>query len=61
MENSEKIQILLSKLRNPLHFNFICEYILKTNAAECLDILNELIEEGIIEENNKYYKLKQNG
>jgi hypothetical protein len=61
MKNSETIKILLSKLRTPLPFDFICENILKTNEIECLDILTELVEKDVIEENNRYYKLKQNG
>lgn len=61
MKNSKEIQILLSKLRNPLPFDFICENILKTNELDCLDILTELVETDIIEENNRHYKIKQNG
>jgi hypothetical protein len=49
MKNSKEIQILLSKLRTPLLFDFICENILKTNELDCLDILTELVETGVIE------------
>jgi hypothetical protein len=60
MEYSPRINNLLSKLRNPLHFDFICENILNSNKVECLDILTELIEDGVIEENKRYYKIKSN-
>jgi hypothetical protein len=58
MENTPIIQTLLSKLRNPLHFDYICENILKSNKVDCLDILTELVENEVIEENNRYYKIK---
>ena len=58
MENSQIIKKLLSKLRQPLHINYICENILKTGVEDCVEILLTLKEKGIIEENNKYYKLK---
>jgi hypothetical protein len=61
MKHSKEIQILLSKLRTPLPFDFICENILKTNELDCLDILTELVETDVIEENNRHYKIKQNG
>lgn len=58
MENTPRIKTLLSKLRNPLHFDYICENILKSNKVDCLDILTELVENEVIEENNRYYKIK---
>ena len=59
MENSQIIKKLLSKLRQPLHINYICENILKTGVEDCVETLLSLKEKGIIEENNNYYKIKK--
>lgn len=58
MEKEDKIKLLLSKLQNPLHIEYICIHILKCNVFDCLEILQNLVEEGVIEENNKYYQIK---
>ena len=58
MKTERKIKTLLSKLQHPLHIEYICSHILKCDIFECIDILSDLIEQGIIEENNKYYKIK---
>ncbi len=58
MKNTQVINKLLSKLRTPLHFDYICKHIIKMNKTECIDILSELKENDIIEENNHYYKIK---
>lgn len=50
---------LLSKLRQPLHFDFICNNILKTGDENCMKILSELIKDNLIEEDKKYYKIKK--
>lgn len=59
MERSTTINILLNKLRRPLHINYICENIIKTGVEDCVEVLLKLKDEGIIEENNNYYKLKK--
>jgi len=41
---------LLSKLRQPLHINYICEYILKTGMEDCRRRVNDLIGEGLVKE-----------
>lgn len=41
---------LLSKLRQPLHITYICEYILKTNSGDCRTKINDLLEQGLIKE-----------
>lgn len=41
---------LLSKLRQPLHISYICEYILKTNIGDCRTKINDLLEQGLIKE-----------
>jgi hypothetical protein len=41
---------LFAKLRSPIHFTYISKYVLKMNESETQKILNDLIEEGDIEE-----------
>ena len=48
MENSLTIKKLLSKLRQPIHINYICENILKTGVEDCVETLLSLKEKGII-------------
>lgn len=42
--------LLLSKLRQPLHINYICEYILKSNQDDCRKKINELVDKGLVKE-----------
>lgn len=56
------IEGLLAKLRQPVHVNFIAERILRKEMWETKEILNELIEEGLIEESplaKEYYVVKK--
>jgi hypothetical protein len=46
---------LLSKLRQPIHIDYISKYILKVSEDDARIELNKLIEENIIEE-SKYAK-----
>jgi len=51
MEMKEKdLKKLLSKLRRPVYFGYISKYILHEDYAKTKEILNQLIEEGYIEE-----------
>jgi len=43
---------LLSKLRTPVHVDFIAKYILKEDKTKTLEILQKYIDAGIIEESN---------
>jgi hypothetical protein len=58
MENSTNLNLLLSKLRQPLELDFISTNILKTNQFEATEILNELINEGILVKENNQYSIK---
>jgi len=58
MKREKKIKLLLSKLNQPLHIEYICIHILKCDIFECVEILGDLVEQGFIEENNKYYQIK---
>lgn len=61
-KNTSPTEVLLSKLRQPLHINYICEYILKTNEYDCRVKINELINDGLIEESQygkDYYVSKK--
>lgn len=58
MNKEQRIKTLLSKLAQPLHIEYICIHILKCDVFECIEILGNLVEEGIIEEKNKYYQIK---
>lgn len=61
MENSNKIELLLAKLRQPLSFDFISKVILEVDEYETKEILNSLIEDEVIVENEKnFYVLKNN-
>jgi len=55
-------QILLAKLRRPIHVSYISKYMVKMPMHETMDMLNEMIEEGLIEESiygKGYYVIKQ--
>jgi len=58
MENSTKIKKLLSKLRQPLGIEYISKNILNVDEIDAENILNELIEDGIIIKNNDGYLVK---
>jgi hypothetical protein len=46
---------LLGKLRQPIHVDYIARYILKESKDYTKKVLDQLIEEGVIEE-SKYAK-----
>ena len=48
-------QTLLSKLRRPVHITYISQYLTKTTVEQTRIYLNELIEQGLVEE-SKYGK-----
>lgn len=60
MENSTKIKKLLSKLRQPLGIEYISKNLLNVDEINAENILNELIEDGIIIKNNDGYLVKGN-
>ena len=60
MENSTKIKKLLSKLRQPLGIEYISKNLLNVDEIDAENILNELIEDGIINKNNNGYLVKGN-
>ena len=43
-------KLLNSKLRQPVHISYISKYILKITEKEAKEILDKLIDEGVIEE-----------
>jgi hypothetical protein len=51
-------KLLNSKLRQPVHISYISKYILKMTEKETKEILDKLIDEGVIEESplaSSYY------
>jgi hypothetical protein len=51
-------KLLNSKLRQPVHISYISKYILKLTDKETKEILDKLIDEGVIEESplaSSYY------
>jgi hypothetical protein len=46
---------LLGKIRQPIHIEYISNYIVKKSMEETMNIINKLIEDGVIEE-SKYAK-----
>lgn len=58
--NSSK-QILLAKLRRPIHITFISKHLVKLPMEQTMVIINEMVEEELIEESiygKDYYVLK---
>jgi len=61
VDNKTK-KILNTKLRQPIHISYISKYILKITEKETKEILDELIDEGVIEESplaSNYYVNKK--
>ena len=54
MEKSQA-NLLLAKLRQPIHIDYIAKYILKESTSDTKKILDDLMEDGVIEE-SKYAK-----
>jgi len=48
-------QILLAKLRRPIHVSFISKHLVRLPMSETMDIINEMVIEDLIEE-SKYGK-----
>jgi predicted transcriptional regulator len=63
-KNLTVTEILLSKLESPIHITYISEYITKLPLDITKDRIDELIEEGLVEESKYgkgYYVRKRNG
>lgn len=53
-----KIKELLLKLKTPLKLDFICTNILKCDGFVCLELLEDLVEQEILEKEDNYYKIR---
>ena len=56
-------ETILSKLKQPLHINYINEYITKVGEKETQKIIDTLISDGLVEESKYgkgYYVIKNN-
>jgi hypothetical protein len=51
----KKIKALLGKLRQPIHISYISTHIVRDSMENTLEIINDLIEKGVVEE-SKYAK-----
>jgi hypothetical protein len=51
----KKIKALLGKLRQPIHISYISTHIVRDTMENTLKIINDLIEQGVVEE-SKYAK-----
>jgi ABC-type oligopeptide transport system ATPase subunit len=51
--NQKKINLLFSKLRQPIHIDYICEVITKDSYENTKKILQEFVDKGKIEEIGK--------
>lgn len=61
--NQKEYELLLSKLRLPIHVSYISDYILRVSEKETQKILDQLIIEGKIEESKLskgYFVIKVN-
>lgn len=59
--DKKQFSMLLSKLRQPIHIDYISKYIVKESIDETRKVLDKLITEGVVEEseNSKdYYVIK---
>lgn len=61
MDRTDKINILLAKLRKPLPLEYIIHNILHCDKSEAISLLNELIENGTIEKVKDDYQIKKYG
>lgn len=61
MDRTDKINILLAKLRKPLPLEYIIHNILHCDKSEAISLLNELIEIGTIEKVKDDYQVKKYG
>jgi hypothetical protein len=61
--DDQQRKLLMSKLRQPIHVSYISQYILKEDLNKTKEIINSLIEDGILEESKyakEYYVVKNN-
>lgn len=64
--SKEKVEKILSKLSQPIHFSYISNYILNCSEENTIKVLTKLVDEGLIKEVkfdgyyvvNSYSKLK---
>ena len=52
LEDQHKMQLLFSKLRSPIHFSYIAQYILRESQDNTLELLSKMTEMGIVEESH---------
>lgn len=59
MLDTKTEKLLMSKLRQPIHHTYISKYILKTSEEFCKDILDKLVQRGVIKESkfSGYYQI----
>ena len=55
MLDDKLIKMLSGKLRQPIHIDYISRYIIQKPIEETVDIINQLVIQGIVEE-SKYGK-----
>ena len=59
--DTKSTKVLLSKLRQPVHIDYISKYILRIPEDETRVVLNKLLDENVIEESTyakDYYVIK---
>lgn len=62
MLDDKLVKMLSGKLRQPIHIDYISRYIIQKPIEETVDIINQLIILGIVEESKygkNYYVTKQ--
>jgi hypothetical protein len=52
LEEQRKIQLLFSKMRSPIHYSYIAQYILRETQEETLVLLNKMQEMGLVTESH---------
>lgn len=60
MAHSSKIKKIIPKLRQPLGIEYIANNLLNVSEIEAKEILNDLIDDGVIVKIGNEYKVKGN-
>jgi hypothetical protein len=62
MVNDKTTKLLVGKLRQPIHIDYISKYIVKKPIEETIQIIHVLVSQNILEESKygkDYYVIKQ--
>ncbi len=52
LEEQRKMQLLFSKLRSPIHYSYISQYILRETQEDTIKLLDKMQEMGLVVESH---------